>query len=151
MTVQTIIAILAFVSALVMSIRAAGPFIRELRQKGIWLDLRDPDGLGIPYSRLLDLAFVLISAAFFSLLLVDALLVSGRTLAIINSALATLGITALVSLTLLFMWYRDRAEMGIAWWAMVTLVMLAGAPGGPFVEGKPGTPDVVNLWIPVLA
>lgn len=151
-TYQIVVVVAAFVSAIVLGIPAVGPFVRELQEKGPLLDLRDESG-GIHTSRLLDLAFVLLCAVLFSLLLVDALLLSGRPVGdIFFSTLYTLIITATVTLSLLFMWYRDRAELGVAWWAVVTLALLVLEPGGEFApKREPGTRDGINLWIPVLS
>jgi hypothetical protein len=97
------------------------------------------------------LAFVLLCSVFFSLLLIDALVISGQERPQpIPLAIVTLAITAATSITLVYMWYRGKPERGIACWAVVTLLLLVFAPGGPFVEGATEGVAGLNLWVPVL-
>jgi hypothetical protein len=101
-------------------------------------------------AKYLDLAVVLICSAYFSLVLIDALVISGRNPDVFFSLTATLIISISITVTLAFLWYRKRAELGIGWGAIITLALLIIAPGGPFFrEGEKGGISGVSLWLPV--
>jgi hypothetical protein len=101
-------------------------------------------------SRWLDLAFVLLCSAIFSLLILDALVISGRRPDVFYSVIASFIVTIFVGVALMFAWYRGSSALGIGWGATITLFLLILAPGGPFVEGEKGGIEGMNLWIPTI-
>ena len=96
----------------------------------------------------MDLTFVLLSAALFSLVLSDSLLVSGHTLSPgLALILKVLAITVVITGVLIAGWHRYSAstERVIGTFALMTLLVLLFSRGGPFStvlgSGEP-TPDL---------
>lgn len=152
--IQVLIGVITLIGTLVKIIQEIQKLIQERKiknTKGIQHREAVKDALGaFTNARYLDLAVVLISAVFFSLVLVDALVISGRSPDIIYSLLATLLICVCTTSILAFLWFRNKAEAGIGWAALITLILLVVAPGGPFLSDVVLGNDIgLNLWLPV--
>lgn len=101
---------------------------------------------------LIDLSFVLICAAFFSLLLTDSLVISGRTPAPeISSILIVLSITLVVVGTMLGAWFLRQAELITGFLAITTLLVLVISPGGPFFSSSSDGETGLSLLIPLVS
>ena len=102
---------------------------------------------------LIELAFTLVCSAIFSLLIVDALIISGRAIpGLVPSGLGTMAISIVVTLFLLQFWKQGEAITGIGLFAMITLLLTLFAPGGPIVSkyDAASNTDGIRLWVPVL-
>lgn len=102
---------------------------------------------------LLDLSLSLLLAAFFSLLLLDALVVSGRDIIRLDySVWLTLLITIILSVSFLFSWLRGKLEQTIGVYSILVFFILIFSPGGPFfIKESAEAAAAINLWIPVFA
>ncbi len=102
----------------------------------------------------LDLGFVLLCSAFFSLLLTDSLVISGRAPSpgLLTTA-AVFAITVTVCGVMFTAWRLGRSELVTGFLALITLCVLIISPGGPF--GSPlVAKDVeqgLTLYLPVLS
>ncbi|HEY0458364.1 MAG TPA: hypothetical protein VGC97_04375 [Pyrinomonadaceae bacterium] len=82
---------------------------------------------------ILDLSFVILCATFFSLLLTDSLIISGRDASYaIDSIIKVFFYTFFVVGTLFAAWLFNQSEKVVGFWAVTTLIVLIIAPGGPF-------------------
>src|SRR5437016_2697657 len=100
---------------------------------------------------LLDLSIVLVCASFFSGILSDSLLVSGRVPSLsISVLLQILLITLLTSGMLVISWFHSKSEIGIGVAALTTLIVLLLSPGGPISVGREGGEPGLSLYIPLL-
>jgi hypothetical protein len=102
----------------------------------------------------LDLSFVILCAAFFSLLTTDSLIVSGR-----NPATGPFNIFLVILITLIYVgilltaWYINKTEMVVGFLAIITLAVLIISPGGPFNKETDGVESGLNIFliVPVAA
>jgi hypothetical protein len=98
---------------------------------------------------ILDLSFVVLCAAFFSLLTSDSLIVSGRNAPtgpfhLFIVVLITFGFVA----TMVTAWYINKTEMVIGFLAIITLIVLIISPGGPFnKESNTGLESGLNIFL----
>jgi hypothetical protein len=101
---------------------------------------------------IVDLGFVLICSAFFSLLLTDSLLISGRNP---SPGLGTILIGAViaifVALTMYGAWYLGFAELITGVMALTTLAVLLLSSGGPFFASESDTVAGLSLLIPTIS
>ena len=99
---------------------------------------------------LLDLSIILVYAAFFSAILADSLLVSGRlpTLGIVV-LLQIFFITLCITLVLGFAWYWRRGELAVGILSFTTLIVLIISPGGPFNPTSGEGEAALSLLLPV--
>ena len=104
------------------------------------------------YRSRLDLSFVLVCAAFLSLLITDSLVISGRNpSAGWGTILKVLAITLLVFGTMFGAWFLSKTELVTGFLALTTLFVLIISPGGPFND--PTQTGETGLWllIPVVS
>lgn len=99
---------------------------------------------------LLDLSIIFLYAAFFSAILADSLLVSGRlpTLGIVV-LLQIFFITLCITLVLAFAWYWRRGELAVGILSFTTLIVLIISPGGPFNPTSGEGEAALSLLLPV--
>lgn len=103
-----------------------------------------------PKRMYIDLALVLICAAIFSMILIDALVLSGRNDPTWPYSFSiTVVITTVTTATLVFMWFIGKPELGIGWLAILTIVVIIFAPGGPLLIGDEGSEEM-DLWLPMI-
>jgi hypothetical protein len=104
---------------------------------------------------ILDLSFVVLCAAFFSLLTTDSLIVSGR-----NPATGPFYIFLVILITFVYVtimvtaWYINKTEKVTGFLAIITLTVLIISPGGPFNKEQPGSGESglnIFLIVPVIA
>src|ERR1051326_9023261 len=149
---QIIVTILGIVSQLVLLIKeipkgtAAQP---TPTQAGA--EPPKPEG----HSRsLLDLSFVLLCSTFFSLILMDSLVISGRTPSPgPGTILKVLAITAVVFGMMFCAWWLNQSEVVTGFLAMIILTVLIISPGGPFGASSPDGKKVqsgLTLYVPVM-
>lgn len=86
---------------------------------------------------ILDLSFVLVGAAFFSLLITDSLVISGRTPSPkISTILIVLIITLVIVGAMVCAWVLNQTELVTGFLAITTLFILVISPGGPFFSSS---------------
>lgn len=101
---------------------------------------------------IIDLSFVLICAALFSLLLTDSLLISGKSPSPrVDTILYVFCLTAAVTGTLVGAWHLNKGELVAGCLAITTLIVLIISPGGPFFSSSKGSEEGLSLWVPVVA
>ncbi|MGG6267550.1 NB-ARC domain-containing protein [Leptolyngbya sp. AN10] len=94
----------------------------------------------------LDLSIILLYATFFSAILTDSLLVSGRIPTLgISVILEIFVITLFTTLSLLFAWYWCKSETAIGILSVTTLIVLLLSPGGSISTVKQGGEGEVGL------
>lgn len=98
---------------------------------------------------ILDLSFVILCAAFFSLLTTDSLIVSGR-----NPATGPFYIFLVILITFVYVsimvtaWYINKTEKVIGFLAIITLIILIISPGGPFNKEQIGSVESgLNIFL----
>jgi hypothetical protein len=100
---------------------------------------------------ILELSFVLLCSAFFSLLLTDSLVVSGRTPSREISTILIVSIITLVVVGAVFgAWLLKQTELVIGFLAITTLFVLIVSPGGPFFSSSSDGETGLPLLLPVL-
>jgi hypothetical protein len=100
---------------------------------------------------IIDLSFVLICAAFFSLLLTDSLVISGRTPSPEFSTIMTvICITVVVVGTMVGAWWLRKTELVTGFLAITTLCVLIISPGGPIFSSPSDAETGLSLLIPVV-
>jgi hypothetical protein len=110
------------------------------------------DTTGRKKRTLLDLSFLLICAALFSLLLTDSLLISGRSPSPgIDTILYVLCMTTAVTGTLIGAWYVNKGEQVAGFLAITVLIVLVISRGGPFFSRSKGSEEGLSLLAPVIA
>jgi hypothetical protein len=99
----------------------------------------------------LELAITLLYSAFFSAIIADSLLVSGRVPTLEVSILFQIFIITLITTTsLLFAWYWQRSKTAVGIISITTLVVLVLSPGGPIRPApEQGTEPGLSLIFPV--
>lgn len=149
------IQILVSMVTLILAIFRGIPEVHKLLNEWRGKKRAKSKDIGAPFSsdtagKYLDLAIVLMCSAYFSLVIIDALIISGRNPEPFFSLIATLVISIFITLILTLLWYRKKAELGLGWGAAITLILLIFAPGGVFFsQGEKGGIAGVNLWLPV--
>lgn len=84
---------------------------------------------------LVDLCFIFAASAYFVLLLIDSLIISGRTpTPDIFTLLAVCVIAVFPTGFMIYSWKHKQSELGVGITAFVVLLLLCFAPGGAFVE-----------------
>jgi hypothetical protein len=100
----------------------------------------------------LDLSFVLICAAFFSLLLTDSLLISGKNPSPgLSTILTVLVITSVIVTIMVAAWWMNLTELVTGCLAVTTLFVLIIANGGPFFAATTDTIAGLSLLLPILS
>ena len=100
----------------------------------------------------LDLSFVLICSAFFSLLLTDSLLISGRNPSPgFGTIISVLFITVVIVTTMYAAWRMKRAELVTGYLAITTLIVLIISSGGPFFHSESDAVAGLSLLVPILS
>ncbi|NEO90116.1 MAG: hypothetical protein F6K56_07590 [Moorea sp. SIO3G5] len=147
------------VQIIVAIIGAASPIIIELIQEKTpssgKVEVLSTSGQSTDFATnrshsLLDLSIILLGAAFFSTIIADSLLVSGRapTLSILVLVQVFL-IALLTSLTLVLAWYWHRGELVLGVLSVTTLVVLILSPGGPLNPSVNDGEVGLSLLLPV--
>ncbi len=157
-TLQIIISIVGVSSQLIL-------LAREITKL---VDATSKDSAGVPTKRppttileqiqqgksILDLSFIILCAAFFSLLTTDSLIVSGR-----NPGPGLLSIFLVILITFVYVaimvtaWYINKTEKVIGFLAIITLTILIISPGGPFNKEQVGNGEAglnIFLLVPVI-
>ena len=125
--IQVWIVFIVFVTVLYKS----APAIRKTvkRQDGKFTFI-PPEIKGSSTSRLLDLSFIFLACALYSVLLFDAFIIRKE----ISQGIAILSISALITILLafflLFTWYIGKGYLGVGAGALATLLMLPIRPEG---------------------
>ena len=149
---QIIVTILGIVSQLVLLIKEI-PKGAATQPTPAHADTEPPKRQG--YSRsLLDLSFVLLCSTFFSLILMDSLVISGRTPSPgPGTIMKVLAITAVVFAMMFCAWWLNQSELVTGFLAMIILTVLIISPGGPFgassLAGK-NAQSGLTLYVPVM-
>jgi cell division protein FtsB len=98
-----------------------------------------------------DLSFVLICSAFFSLLLTDSLIISGRNPSPgPGTILIVVGITAVVVITMFGAWFLGVAELVTGFLTITTVTVLLLSSGGPFFAAESDAVAGLSLLIPTM-
>lgn len=148
--VQIVVALIGFISAVAVEVvrrLPSGPKVNEGARGASTVSASPPP----PQSRSpLELAIVLLCSAFFSALLVDSLLVSGKNP---NPDAVVLGnillITGLTTLALVLSWWWRKSEIGIGIATVTTYLVLLLALGGPFAPRSGDSVSGVQLYVPI--
>jgi hypothetical protein len=153
--IQTIAAIAGLFVAVITLVNYTRKWLRQRRNKPI----ADDGTASISLTRvrpenkdILDLSLSLLLAAFFSLLLLDALVVSGRLTpdlgySFVISAVATV----FLSLSFLISWLIGKLEQTIGIFSTIIFLIVIFSPNGPFTKdtSDPNLASGINLWIPI--
>ena len=100
---------------------------------------------------IIDLSFVLICSAFFSLLLTDSLVISGRTPSPeFSTIIRVICITVVVVGTMVGAWWLRKTELVTGFLAITTLCVVIISPGGPIFSSPSDAETGLSLLIPVL-
>jgi len=100
----------------------------------------------------MDLSFALICAAFFSLLLTDSLLISGKNPSPgLSTILTVLMITSVIVTVMVAAWWLNLTEVVTGCLAVTTLVVLIIANGGPFFASSGDSVAGLSLLLPILS
>ena len=100
----------------------------------------------------LDLSFVLICTAFFSLLLTDSLLISGRNPSPgLGTILTVLLITSVIVIVMSVAWWVNLTELVTGCLAVTTLVVLIISNGGPFFKSSSDAVAGLSLLLPIFS
>jgi hypothetical protein len=158
-SLQIIIAIVGLGTQVVLLTREITKFARDagpqtVESEGTASSNQTPRA-SARYKSLLDLSFIILCSAFFSLLTADSLVVSGRP---VNSGplnVFFVFIIAFAYTAILFIaWYISITEKMIGFLAIITLVVLVTSPGGPFdtsqAEGEAGLNVFLVLPVGIL-
>jgi hypothetical protein len=116
--------------------------------------LQDKDKIlrGDKSLRLLNLSIILLYGVFFSAILADSLVVSGRTPQLDFGAITwILFITLFTTFALTLGWYSGKSEFVVGILSITTLVVLFLSPGGVFIaaNSKEQTETGLSLMFPV--
>ncbi len=157
-TAQVIVALIGFAGTLVVEMLRRNQAGRAAPPAAITSAVgAEPMPVAAPPTwrrSILELANALMVAAFFSALLADSLLVSGRVPTFgLSSVITILGITVLTSSSLAVLWYGRKTELAVGALAVTTLVVLVMAPGGPFdaAAGESGNLEPgLSLFLPTI-
>ncbi len=105
-----------------------------------------------PQRSRLDLSFILICTAFFSLLLTDSLLISGRNPSPgLGTILTVFLITSVIVLVMSVAWWVNLTELVTGCLAVITLVVLIISNGGPFFKSNSDTVAGLSLLLPIFS
>lgn len=106
------------------------------------------------FKSLLDLSFVILCSAFFSLLTADSLIVSGRNPSSSFTSISyVILITTAYLIIMIFGWYVKSIEKIVGFLSVITLIILVLSPRGPFDYNKVKGAEVgldVFLALPVI-
>ena len=154
--IQTLIAAIGLGTQLVLLAKELFRFVKESepqKTRDGETGPQQPKPSALKTRSLLDLSFIILCSAFFSLLTADSLMVSGRTpsggpLNVFYVVLIAFAYTSIVFTA----WFINITEKVIGFLSIITLVILITAPGGPFdttrTEGESGLS--VFLVLPVV-
>ncbi|HEX7332415.1 MAG TPA: hypothetical protein VF290_13010 [Pyrinomonadaceae bacterium] len=147
---QVVVTLLGIASQVVLLLRArAKTTSEEAHPKPI--DEDHPPSDTIAPRNFIDLSFVLICSAFFSLLLTDSLVISGRTPAPeVSTILIVICITTVVVGTMVGSWLYRKTELVTGFLAITTLCVLIISPGGPIFSSVSDGETGLSLLIPVV-
>ncbi len=101
--------------------------------------------------RFLDLAFVLLFAAFITILITDALIISGRSPELWSLMITAGMVSIVVSVSLILLARIGKGEFGVGCWAIISFLLIVFAKGGPFGMTGTGTFSGPALFIPLTA
>jgi hypothetical protein len=149
-TLQIVVTVLGIVSQLLL-------LGKHFKEQDTPVPAADPQ-LGIAESKRsrlrnrMDLSFALICAAFFSLLLTDSLLISGKNPSPgLSTILTVLVITSVIVTVMVAAWWLNLTEIVTGCLAITTLVVLIIANGGPFFASSGDSVAGLSLLLPILS
>lgn len=151
---QVIIAVLGIVSQFLVIARAFRESSKESAPSQVrpLMQSEAPAGKPVRTRSILDLSFVFIGAAFFSFLIMDSLVISGRPpSAGITTIANVLLITVVVGGAMFGAWLFNQVELVTGYMAITTLLVVVLSPGGPFLSADQAGEAGLWLMIPVIS
>ena len=99
--------------------------------------------------RYLDLSIVLAASSVISILMTYALAVSGRIPSWTTLSLASLAVSSIIALVLLYSWRMRRWELSLCALSMVCILVLVLSPGGALSSAWDEGEDAISLFAPL--